>query len=79
MATEMTEHDEGKKVVADGDQVGIVSRVEHGTAYVDADPGITDKVKSKLGWGDRDEDTYPLQEESIETVTDDEIRLKSAL
>ena len=30
---------------------------------------------SKLGWADRDEDTYPLQEESIETITDDEIRL----
>ena len=79
MATEMSEHDEGKKVVADGDQVGIVSEVEHGTAYVEPDPGITDKVKSKLGWGDRDEDTYPLQEESIDTVTDDEVRLKSTL
>ena len=30
---------------------------------------------SKLGWADHDEDTYPLQEESIETITDDEIRL----
>lgn len=79
MTTEITEHDEGKKVVADGEQVGMVSRVEHGTAYVDPDPGITDKVKSKLGWGDRDEDTYPLQEESIEAVTDDEIRLKSSM
>ena len=79
MATEISDHDEGKKVVVDGEQVGMVSRVEHGTAYVDPDPGITDKVKSKLGWGDRDDDTYPLQEESVEAVTDDEIRLKSTM
>ena len=36
---------------------------------------ITVSVMPKLGWADRDEDTYPLQEESIETITDDEIRL----
>ena len=54
---------------------GVGVDVEHGTAYVDPDPGITETVMSKLGWADRDEDTYPLQEESIETITDDEIRL----
>ncbi|WP_458188357.1 PRC-barrel domain containing protein [Haladaptatus sp. NG-WS-4] len=74
--SEITDDDEGKKVVdQNGDEVGIVSDVEHGTAYVEPDPGLTDKVKSKLGWGDRDEDTYPLQEEAISSVTDDQIRL----
>nr|WP_227376778.1 PRC-barrel domain containing protein [Haladaptatus halobius] len=75
--TEITDDDEGKKVVDENsDQVGIVSDVEHGTAYIDPDPGLTEKVKSKLGWGDRDEDTYPLQEETVASVTDDEIRLQ---
>lgn len=78
MAHEFTENDEGKTVVNDqGDEVGIVADVEHGTAYVDPDPGLTDKITSKLGWDDRDEDTYPLQSESVDSVTDDEIRLGS--
>jgi hypothetical protein len=78
MATNITEDDEGKSVVgADGEQVGRVVDVEHGTAYVEADPGLTDTIKAKLGWGDTDEDTFPLQEQSVEMVTDDEIKLKS--
>ena len=76
--TQITEDDEGKKVVDEsGDEVGIVSDVDHGTAHIDPNPGVTDKVKSKLGWGDRDEETYPLQEELVESVTDDEIRLQT--
>lgn len=78
MTTQITDDDEGKRVVDEsGDQVGIVSDVQHGTAHIDPDPGITDKVKSKLGWGDRDEDTYPLQDEMVSSVTDDEIRLQA--
>lgn len=79
MAHTFTEDDEGKSVVNDqGEDVGIIADVEHGTAYVNPDPGVTDKIKSKLGWDDRGEDTYPLQEESVESVTDDEVRLGSA-
>ncbi|WP_435154169.1 PRC-barrel domain containing protein [Haladaptatus sp. DFWS20] len=75
-ATQITDDDEGKKVVdQNGDEVGIVSNVQHGTAHVDPNPGLTDKVKSKLGWGDKDEDTYPLQAEMVQSVTDDEVRL----
>lgn len=76
MAHTFTDDDEGKTVVNDdGEDVGIVADVEHGTAYVDPDPGITDRITSKLGWDERDEDTYPLQEESVASVTDDEIHL----
>ncbi|WP_266077530.1 PRC-barrel domain containing protein [Haladaptatus caseinilyticus] len=75
-ATQITDDDEGKKVVdQNGDEVGIVSDVQHGTAHVNPNPGLTDKLKSKLGWGDADEDTYPLQDEMVQSVTDDEIRL----
>ncbi len=78
MAHNFTEDDEGKKVVDEaGEEVGVVTNVEHGTAHVEPDPGITDTISAKLGWGDRDEDTYPLQEESVESVTDDEVRLGS--
>jgi len=53
----------------------MVSRVEGNHAYVDPDPGITDTIKSKLGWGDADEDTYPVDESDIESMDDDEIKL----
>jgi hypothetical protein len=77
---QLTDDDVGKTVVdGDGDEVGIVSAVEHGTAYVDPDPGITTKLKTKLGWEETDDDAYPLQERAIETVTDDRIRLRSDL
>lgn len=74
---QITENDVGKDVVdGDGNQVGIVSAVKHGTAYVDPDPGMLTKVKAKLGWEDVDDEAgYPLHEEAVATVTDDEIRL----
>ncbi|WP_436912284.1 PRC-barrel domain containing protein [Halosimplex marinum] len=74
--TTVSDDDQGKPVVDDnGEKVGVVSEVRGGTAYVDPDPGVTDKVKSRLGWSDADEDDYPLADDEIATVADDEIRL----
>lgn len=80
MSTDVTlsEEDEGKKVVtASGDDVGRVVEVKGGSAYVDPDPGLTDTIMSKLGWGDQDEDTYRLESSAIDTVTDDEIHINT--
>ncbi|AEN06396.1 hypothetical protein [Halolamina sp.] len=75
--TNVTEDDEGKQVVnTRGEKVGMVSEVRDGTAYVNLDPGITDSIRSRLGWGDADQDDYRLDRDRIATVTDDEIRLK---
>jgi len=71
-----TENDEGKPVVMDDEKVGMISRVEHGTAHVKPDAGITDKIKATLDWGEDDEDTYPLSEDRVDTITDDEVRLR---
>lgn len=72
----ITDEDEGKKVVnSTGQKIGIVTEVRSGTAYVDADPGLADTIRSTLGWNEADEDDYPLEANSIESVTDDEIRL----
>jgi len=79
MATEITQEDEGKPVVRENDTLGRIVNVEHGTAYVDPDPGVTDTIMSKLGWSDetkRDE-TYPLADESVVEVTSDEVRVES--
>ena len=73
----LTENDKGKRVVnANGDKIGMISDVRGGTAYVDPNPGITDRIKSKLGWSDSDADDYPLDRTKIDRVTDDEVRLK---
>lgn len=75
-ASKLSERDEGKTVVnADGAEVGIVAAFRGGTAFVDPDPDIADSVKPKLGWGDVDADQFPLNEDHVETVTDDEVRL----
>lgn len=76
MTAQFTDEEEGKRVVnADGEEIGRVTDVRAGTAYVDPDPGLTDTVKSKLGWGDADEDTYALDESSVESIGDEEIRI----
>ena len=76
-----TEDDEGKPVVdVHGDTVGLVEDVENGTAYVDPDPGITEKIKSRFGWSDEDAtdaDTFALPDEYVDSVTDDEVRLET--
>jgi hypothetical protein len=76
MCAQFTDEDEGKRVVnADGDEIGIVETVEGGSAYVNPDPGITDTIKSKLGWGDSDEESYELPEQNIKAITDDEVQV----
>ncbi len=75
--TQLTEDDEGKKVVStDGDEIGRITEVRDGTAYVDPDPGMFDTVKAKLNWGDAGEDSYPLEADHVADVTDNEIRLR---
>lgn len=74
---EFTAQDEGKDVLVDDETVGIVATVEHGTAYVDPDPSVTDDIKARFDWGENEDDTYPLDESVVETVTDDAIRVRS--
>lgn len=78
--SKLTEADEGKKVVnADGDEIGIISGFRGGRAYVDPNAGMTDKIMSSLGWSDVDEDDYALDDDQVEHVTEDEVRLTSTL
>lgn len=68
---------EGKRVVnEDGDEIGVVTSVREGTAYVDPDPGMAEKLMSKMGWEDADEDDYPLPESAIERITDEEVQVR---
>ena len=76
-----TDDDVGKSVVdVHGDTVGIVEDVENGTAYVDPDPGLTEKIKSRLGWSNEDAtdaETFALPDQYVDSVTDDEVRLET--
>ncbi len=72
----LTNDDEGKVVVNNsGEEVGRVIEVHRGTAHVEPDPGLTDAIRSKLGWGDSNEGFYRLDANSIERVYDNEIHL----
>ncbi|MCL9818508.1 PRC-barrel domain containing protein [Natronocalculus amylovorans] len=74
---QLTSSDEGKKVInQNGETIGMVSKVSGGTAHVDPDPGVTDKVKSMLGWDDAEEGDYALSNHQIDRVTDDEIHVR---
>lgn len=72
-----TESDEGKTVIdADGEQVGLVVEVAEGTAHIDPDPGVIDRLGARFGWSDGSGDTYPLGTARIEAITGDAIRLR---
>lgn len=67
---------EGKRVVAaDGDELGMVTGVRDDVIYVDPDPGLTDTISAKLGWDNVSEEDYTLQSDTIQEITDDEVRL----
>lgn len=77
MCARLTKDDEGKDVVnTDGERIGVVQTVRAGTAYVNPDPGLTDEIKSAFGWGEESEDTYALDEDRIEAITDTEIQVR---
>ncbi|WIV68066.1 PRC-barrel domain containing protein [Natrialbaceae archaeon AArc-T1-2] len=78
--TTLTADDEGKRVLnTDGTAVGRIVDVEDGRGYVEPDPSLTDTIKAKLGWGDVSETAHPLDEGSIERITDDEVYLRGNL
>lgn len=79
MAQSLSESDEGKRVVHNGEAVGRVIEVKAGTAYVDPNPTVASALKSRLGWGNQaeDEDTYPLEEHMVEQVQEDEILIRN--
>ena len=67
--------DEGKTVLsADDEQVGTIDQVEHGTAYIDAEEGLLEGLKSMLG--DEGDGIYSLVGTDVEEITDEKVRLR---
>ncbi|QCS41866.1 hypothetical protein [Natrinema versiforme] len=80
MCANLTVDDEGKRIVnTNGRAVGVVRDVDAGVAYVEPGPEMTDSIKSRLR-RDRDvaggTETYQLDEDYIDEITGDEIRLQ---
>ena len=76
----LTKADEGKRVLnTDGTEVGRLVDVHDGRGYVEPDPSLTATITAKLGWGSRSEEAHPLDEGSIEEITDDAVYLRGTL
>lgn len=80
MSATITETAVGKEVVdASGETVGIVSDVEDGTAYVNLDPHLTDRLFAKLRWGHASDDDYPIDASAVAAVDRKRITLREPL
>ena len=76
----ITKQDVGKRVLnTDGSAVGRIVAVENGTGYVLPDPGLLDTIKAKIGWMARTEHAHPLDDGSIQTITEDAVHLRGTL
>ena len=70
---------EGNEVVdADGETVGIITGVEDDTIYVDPNPDLTDRLKADLGWGGGDESDRTIQQNQVEDVQGNAIRVSGS-
>ncbi len=76
---QFSKDDEGKDVVMGDEKVGMIQEVEGSMAHVNPDAGVSDRIRASLDWGDGNQDTYPLQDEMVDTITDDEVRLRSQM
>lgn len=77
MARNFTDDDRDKDVVtSEGNRIGTINDVNDDRATVkrDKDKSLTDKVKDMLGWDD--DDSNEIRNEHVDTVNDNEVRLR---
>lgn len=64
--------DTGKDVVdVQGREIGVVTDVEGDTMYVEPDPSMTERIKSKLEMGSESEEDLPVSSEFVDRIEDD--------
>lgn len=74
--TTLTEADVGKQVLtADGERVGRITEIEDEIAYISPSPHLSDETRSRLGWDDEENSSHSVDENSVESNLDDEVRL----
>lgn len=80
--TVLSTEDEGKFLMdIEGEQIGIVTEVDPDAqiAYVEPDPDLGESIVQGFGFGDADEDDIEVPADTVETVTDSELRVKKDL
>jgi sporulation protein YlmC with PRC-barrel domain len=80
--TVLSTTDEGKFLIdVEGEEIGVVTEVDpdEQIAYVEPEPGIGEAVIQGFGFGDADDDDIEVPADSVETVTDSELRVKKDL
>jgi DUF2075 family protein len=69
--SDLTSEDEGKRVVAANDRpLGRVEGVDGETLYVDLEEGV------EVNWGETEDGTYTLGADAIDSITEEEVRLR---
>ncbi|MFC4437072.1 MULTISPECIES: hypothetical protein [Natrialbaceae] len=72
-----TDDEIGKHVeTAGGETIGVVVSVDGATAYVERDPSALDAINAVFGRETDEEGASPIDEEDVEAVTDDAVRLE---
>ncbi len=76
----LTRADVGKRVEnVDGTVVGRLVAVDDGRGYVDPDPSLIDTIKVTFGWETSAEGAHPLDEGSIQRISDEAVTLRGTL
>lgn len=75
MADKLTDSDVGKTVVTeDGEEIGRIADVADDAAAVEPDAGLTDQLRSRLGWeGGGEDESHRIREESVSDISGDTV------
>lgn len=80
MVRDFKAEDKSKRVVtADGDMVGMVETAAGSSAHITPDEDLSRSIRRRLGWTEEGEETYRLDKSKVDSITDDEVRLKGNL
>jgi len=60
----------------DGETVGTVAKTMETELHVEPHTGLSQSIRRRLGWAESDQDTFSVSHSSVDSITDDEIRLK---
>ncbi|QLG50521.1 hypothetical protein [Natrinema halophilum] len=78
MSIELSQDEQGKDVVDENaQQIGMIAEVEGQTAYVDPEPGLTDRLRARMNWGGHGDEDYPIDSSQIKEITDDQVVIRS--